>query len=294
MSFDLYLDAIIRGLMVGSVYGMVAIAFIIVYSATKIMNFAQGDLLTLGLFTGYTVFHMWHLHPMLALLASMALPAVAGFFEYWVAVKPTEKTSSLFAPFVTTFAFGLIIREVIRRVWGSTALVFPNYIDLGMVNIFGVRFPGQSGLVFVVGVLVVVIYTLFIGRTKLGSMLRATFINKELASLRGVNVVGVAAGTWALGGAMSGLAGFLGGPILSAYYGVGVNTLLIAFIAATIGGYTSVIGTFLGGLIIGVVSSVAGLALGGTWHAAVLFVVLALLLLLSPQGLFGRRLARKV
>ncbi|TAK31651.1 MAG: branched-chain amino acid ABC transporter permease [Chloroflexota bacterium] len=294
MSSDLVLDALIRGLSTGSIYAFIAMGFVIVYNATSVLNFAQGDLVTVGILSGYTVYAVWGLPPWVALVVAVLLTAVLGILEERVAIRPIAKAKGHLGFFVTTFGFAVLLREAAKFIWGSAPLVFPQYLNLGLLKIGAVSIHPQFILAAAVALLTVVAYYFVVDKTKIGNALRSTFEDKELAELRGINTGAVRLIAWGLGGALSGLGGFLVAPLASAYYAAGVDLLLISFVALTIGGFGSIKGALLGGWIVGAVLSLGMLVTGGKYREAMIFVLLAVVLIVRPFGIYGRTIARRV
>ena len=282
---------IVSGIAAGALYALVAIGLVLIYKATGIVNFAQGESVTVGAYMGWLFITQLRLNYFLAMALVMVGSALVGMIVERVAYRPLLK-SPPFTVILATLAVGLIIKNAIRLVWQDTPRTISGVFSAEPIEIGDVLItPERLAIMFTVA-LVVAVLALFFRFTKLGKAMRATAQSQEAASLMGISVPGIFSKTWALGTALGGMAGVLIAPL------VGINTelgavLIPGFVAAVVGGFTSVPGAIVGGILVGVLENLAGVFVSSSFKQVVPFVVLITVLMVLPTGLFGKP-ARKM
>ncbi len=292
-----FLQGIVSGIAVGAIYALVAIGFNIIYSTTKILNFAQGEFLAIGALVSFQFqFEMgWPLP--LALLATIAVLIVTGLVVEKMVMIPTRLARSSFGWIISTLAVALIIRN------GLTLPFLPfgtepkapkplvdGRLDLGIVGI-----SWQRVLILVFAVLIMVAVEFFFTRTFTGKALQATSNNSPVASLMGIPVNWMISLSFILSAVITGLAGFLIAPITGADAYMGLDLGIKGFVAAVLGGMGSPRGAILGGFLIGLVEGISTVIFSSPNLAnVVVYSVLAVVLLLKPTGLASLRSPRRV
>ena len=283
--FDVVPQLLVSGIAAGALYALVAIGLVLIYKATDIVNFAQGEAVTVGAYMGWIAVAQLHLPYLLALPLVAAGSALVGVAVERVAFRPLLR-SPPFTVILATLAVGLIIKNAIRLVWQSTPRTIEGVFSAEPLEI-GPVFVTPERLAIVATVAVVVTaLALFFRWSKLGKAMRATAQSREAASLMGISVPGIFARTWALGTALGGVAGMLIAPL------VGINTelgdvLIPGFVAAVVGGFTSIPGAVVGGVLVGVLENLAGVYISSSVKQVVPFAVLLTVLMVLPSGLFG-------
>jgi branched-chain amino acid transport system permease protein len=285
------LQYILTGFTVGCVYALVGLGFTIIYNATGIINFAQGEFVVLGALLFYTFLSLLHLPLAVALILAVLAVALVGLLMERLAIRPLRH-----APLVTlvivTVGVSVIMRGLTRLVWGPDAFPVPAFS--GETSIFVGGAAIQSQYLWIVGLAVVVLVgvRLFFDRTVVGKAMQACAINAEAARLAGISVERMVQLSFGLSAAVSALAGVVISPITFAAYDAGTVLGLKGFAAAIIGGLGNGMGAVFGGLLVGLLENLGiGLAPEGAagFQDAFAFVMLVLVLFLRPAGLLGKK-----
>jgi branched-chain amino acid transport system permease protein len=293
-----FLQAIVQGLTSGGVYALIALAFSIIYMTTRVINFAQGEVLMLGAYIYFAAFSKsglgfpWPLALPMALIGAM----IVALLVHLVAIAPLGKfdPNTNIGWILTTLSVSLILVEVVRNVAGEQAKrVDPILSSLaGKKTIFSIE-PKQY-LILIVGVVLALFLEVLHSKTQLGRALRATAHDKATASLMGINTGFMVRYSFAVAGILAGIGGWLLAPVIFVDPNMGTLVGLTAFVAAVVGGIGSTKGALVGGLTIGVVESLAKWAGAGEWSSAMVFMTLILILVLKPTGILGEALIEKV
>lgn len=286
------IQLLISGVSQGCVYGLIALGFVLIYKATEMVNFAQGDMMMLGAFFAYTFSNVLELPFLPAVLATVAVMAVFGVIVERTALRPMIGEPP-FSVLMLTIGLGFILRAVAGAVWGNE----PRALDTpyaGGVLEFGDVIVGFENLVIVAGtaVLCVLLY-LFFRFTRLGIAMQASSQNQLAAYYVGIPVKRIYALVWALSAAISAVAGILVAPVslidpLMGFIGVK------AFAAAIVGGFGSLPGALVGGLLVGVVEQFAALYLPPGFSETSAYIILLAMLLVRPEGIFASMQRKKV
>ena len=289
---ELIPQLIVSGIAAGALYALVAIGLVLIYKATDIVNFAQGESVTVGAYMGWLFVTEFQMPYFPALAAVMVASALVGMVVERVAYRPLIK-SPAFTVILATLAVGLIIKNVIRLIWHDTPLTIRAALSAEPIEFGGVLItPERLGIMLTV-VVVVTALMLFFRFTKLGKAMRATAQSQEAASLMGINVSGIFSKTWALGTALGGIAGMLIAPLIGINTELGV-VLIPGFVAAIVGGFTSIPGAIVGGLMVGILENFAGVYVSSSFKRVVSFVILIAVLMIKPSGLFGKPVRKQV
>lgn len=290
--WDLLPQLIVSGIAAGALYALVAIGLVLIYKATDIVNFAQGESVTVGAYFGWLFVTELHLPYFLSLVLVMIASALVGVLIERIAYRPLIK-SPPFTVILATLAIGLLIVNGIRLTLHDTPRTIEGALSATPLEIGSLLItPERLGIMLTTAVVVVAL-TLFFRYARLGKAMRATAQSQEAAALMGINVAGIFSKTWALGTALGGVAGMLIAPL------VGINTelggvLIPGFVAAIVGGFTSIYGAVVGGLLVGVIENLAGVMVSSTFKRVVSFLVLIAVLMIRPSGLFGKPIRKQV
>jgi branched-chain amino acid transport system permease protein len=279
------------GLAMGCIYALVGLGFILIYNATNGLNFAQGELVMLAAFVFYSVISAGAPYVVAALI-TIVLMGLAGVVFQRLMFYPLRDRSFL-AFIIATIGFSIFARNLALLVWGPYPLKVPSFFANDVVSIGTVVLAPEY--LFIVAVTVVVLiaqHTLFF-YTDLGRRLRATAQNAEVAQLMGVQTRKMIAITFVLSTLLTGVAGVLLAPIFLVDTEMGLNLILKAFIAVIIGGFGSVPGAVVGGLIVGLLEIAVAVFISSVYKDAIAFGVLILFLIAFPQGVFGERIAER-
>lgn len=283
---------IVSGIAAGSLYALVAIGLVLIHKATGVVNFAQGQSVTIGAYLGWMFVTVLHVQYVVAFAAVLASAALIGIVLERVAFRPLIN-SPPFTVILATLAVGLMIDNVIRLVWQDMPRSLRGAVSVQPIEIGNVLItPGQMVIMFAT-LLVVTALGVFFRVARLGKAMRATAMSQEAAALMGINVSGIFSRAWAMGSALGGLAGLLIAPMVGVNTGLS-NVLVEGFVAAVVGGFTSISGAVVGGIMLGILENFAGVFISSTFKQVVSFLILIAVLMVKPSGLFGRPVQRAI
>lgn len=279
---------IVVGLSIGLVFAGIALALNVVYQGTGVLNFAQGEMAVFSAFVAWALvgagLPFW-----LALPAVLLISFALGFAVERVFVRPVEQSSEL-SILIVTLALFLAINAATGAIWGHTPQEFESPFGGHVWDVGGVLITAhQVGMAAVLTV-VLILVGLFFRLTDTGLRMRAAAQNPDSSRLLGIRVGQTLAFGWGLAAVVGGVAGVMAAPVLGLAPEMMTSTLLLGFAAAALGGFGSRIGAVVGGIALGLLSTLAGAyvpGLGGDLNVVVPFVVIVLVLLLRPAGLFG-------
>ena len=286
------LQILISGLAMGSVYGLVALGFVLLVNAADIINFAQGEFVMLGAFLVFTFAELWGIPYLPAIVMVMAAMALFGMVMERIAYRPLRNTNTA-TIIVSTLGISVFLQNMALRVWGSVPEYFGQPFGRQIIDLGGIRLVPQHLLILVVTGLLVLLQHWFFHSTRLGKLMRATAQDKQTARLLGVNIGLMTSLTFAMASALGGLAGILLAPTFYISVEMGVRVGIKAFVASIIGGWGSIPGALVGGLVIGLVEVLAAAYVSSLYKDVFAFVVLIAVLVLMPRGIFGERVAQK-
>nr|WP_320013153.1 branched-chain amino acid ABC transporter permease [uncultured Desulfobulbus sp.] len=298
-----FFQQLTNGLAVGGIYALIALGYTMVYGVLKLINFAHGDLFTIGAYLGLTLLLSLGLFDKIGALASvlvlvvmvMVLVAIIGALLERVAYKPLRQSHRLTAV-VSALGASIFFQNAVMAIYGPNLLVYPHdLLPRIAVNIFGVDIPLMRIIMFLASVVLMAALYFFIQKTKIGTAIRAVAIDQGAARLMGINVDRVIMLVFCIGPALGGSAGLMVG----LYYGqinfnMGWMYGLKAFTAAILGGIGNIPGAMVGGLLLGVIEALGAAYISIAWKDAISFCVLILILIARPTGLLGERVAEKV
>ena len=248
--------------------------------------------MTVGAYMGWLFVTEFHMPYFPAIGAVIVASALVGMVVERVAYRPLIK-SPPFTVILATLAVGLIIKNVIRLVWQDTPRSISGVLSSVPIEIGGVLITPERIAIMTTVAVVVAALMLFFRYTRLGKAMRATAQSQDAAALMGIRVSGIFSKTWALGSALGGVAGVLIAPL------VGINTelggvLIPGFVAAIVGGFTSIPGAIVGGMMVGIFENFAGVYVSSSFKRVVSFVILIAVLMIRPSGLFGKPVRKQV
>jgi branched-chain amino acid transport system permease protein len=273
------------GVSLGSIYALVALALVIPFKASGVLNFAQGELVTAGAYIAL-VFSQFGLPYVLLAPATIGVGALLGMVIERLLIRPIIRAPE-FTLVIATFAIGIVIRAAIRLYWQDNTFSFDPPYAGPPLHYFTLRL-NRSFLVMIACTAVLVAgLAAFFATTRLGRAMRAVAISQTAARIVGISVGAVFSSAWALAGGIGALAGLLLAPVIGVNPEMG-DLILKGLVAAVIGGFTSLGGAVAGGVLLGLLETFAGAELGATFKNIVPFGMLIVILLLRPQGLFGR------
>ena len=291
MTATLALQLGIAGISVGAIYALVALAIVIPFKSSGVLNFGQGEIVTLGAYVALILTQLALPYPVV--LAGVVLVGLAGGIAIErVLIRPIIKAPE-FTVVIATFAIGLLIKGIISIRFGDS----PNSIDgpFGSEPLVaaGLRFNPTSLWILACTALVTLAVIAFFRWSRLGKAMRAVSVNAEAARLMGIRVDRVYRWAWAISTAIGALAGLLIAPLIGINPEIG-QLILRGLLGAVIGGFTSIGGAIVGGLAVGLIETYSGILVGTTFKNLVPFLLLMVLLVFRPQGLFGAAEVKRV
>lgn len=287
-----FLQFTMSGLTVGAVYAIVGLGFTIIYNASGVLNFAQGEFVMIGGMV--TVFAVAAGVPLpLAILLAIAVAAIIGVALHRLAIEPAKDASPVVL-IIITIGGALVIRGIAQIVFDKQLHKLPGFSGDTPVNFFGASILPQALWVLGGSALIVTLVTLFFAKTMIGKAVLATAANRLAAQLVGVNTSVILAISFALSATIGAIAGILVTPITFTNYEVGTMLALKGFAALVLGGLGSPAGAILGGMVLGLCESLSAGYLSSTYKDAFAFLVMIAVLLVMPSGLLGKPSAERV
>ena len=305
---DIFLQQIVNGLVLGSMYALVALGYTMVYGIVNLINFAHGDVMMVGALTAYSLFHLLSaLAPglpgwLVVVVSTVVAMVVCGGLNYAIerlAYRRLRNAPKL-APLVTAIGMSILLETVAMVVWGRDYKVFPPLLPTEVISVHGVVVTPVQILILVLTAVLLGGLSFLIERTRLGRAMRATAENPRVAALMGVNPNTVISAAFVLGAMLAAIAGVMWYANFStASFYMGFTPGLKAFTAAVLGGIGNLSGAMVGGLLLGVIEvlgagyigTLTGGVFGSNYQDIFAFIVLILVLTLRPQGLLGERVA---
>jgi len=303
---DIFVQQIINGLVLGSIYALVALGYTMVYGIMGLINFAHGEVVMIGAMVALFFVKAFSGLPVVILLP-LALAAAAcvcmaiGFTIERIAYRPLRRAPKL-APLITAIGISIILQHLAMLIWGRNYHAFPPVIPSSAHEIFGATITSLQVFIVLIAAAMMAGLTLLIQRTRLGRAMRATSQNPAIAQLMGVNINQVISATFVIGSALAAVAGLMVTANYSiAHYYMGFMLGLKAFTAAVLGGIGNLAGAMLGGILLGIIESLGagyigdltGGFLGSHYQDIFAFFVLIGVLIFRPSGLIGERVAER-
>ena len=289
-----FIQQLINGLSLGSIYALIALGYTMVYGIIKLINFAHGEVYMVGSYVGYTVIRNFNLGLIPALLFSMVFCAILGVVVERVAYKPLRKATRV-AALITAIGVSFLLQYIVLFIMGPEVKAFPETLQNKSYSLGGITIDEQQITIFVVTIVLMLALQFIVKKTKMGKAMRAVSVDADAAKLMGINVDNTISFTFALGSALAGAAGVLVG----IYYNsispmMGTAPGLKAFIAAVLGGIGLIPGAMCGGFTIGIIETLISGYGNSMIKDAVVYGILIVILIVKPSGLLGKNTKEKV
>ncbi len=289
-----FLQQIINGLSLGSIYALIALGYTMVYGIIKLINFAHGDIYMLGAYVAFitTTYFGFSFFP--AMIASMVVCGILGVLIERIAYKPLRHATRI-AALITAIGVSYVLEYTTQYIMGSEVKTYPALLSKASFSLGPVTISMQQVYIFTITIVLMIALQLIIKKTKMGRAMRAVSVDEDAAKLMGINVDTTISFTFLLGSSLAGVAGILVG----IYYNsidplMGMIPGLKAFIAAVFGGIGSVPGAMIGGLFIGVAETMVVAYGSSLYRDAIVYLILILILIIKPDGLLGKNQREKV
>jgi len=286
---------VLNGLPMGAIYALVALGYSLIYAAAGVLNWAQGDMVMLGAYLGFTLYQVVGLKfPVAMVLVMGAIAAVGVLIERWVLRPLRRRNSPPINVVIATLGVAIICRNAALAIWGPDAQPFAPPLGSRTIEVGGLRLVPQDLLIVAVGVFLMLVLQYFLRYTREGKALRAVAQDRMAASLMGVHTERSDAVAFAASAALGAAAGILVAPLFFVTFSMGAGIGLKGFVAAVVGGLGNIPGAIAGGFALGVVEAAASGLISSGYRDAIAFAVLILVLWLKPSGLLSREVRQKV
>lgn len=292
---SLFLQLLVSSLALGSIYALIAMGYSLIYKASGLMTFVQGDIMTLGAFMGLTFYRIMGLPFFLSVILTMICAFFFGMvLEKGVIRKLLNKNVMAIYIILATIAISYIIQNGAQIIWGSRVEYFPSVFSVTSIKILGASVTPESIMCFIVAMVTMFIFHLFMSKTRMGTAMRAASMDGDAAESCGINVSFTAGLTWGIASAIAAVAGILIGPMYGVYVTLGANIGRKGFSSAVIGGYGNMYGAMLGGLILGICETMAAGYISSSLKNLTAYILLILFLFIRPTGIFNERAIQDV
>ena len=307
-SLDTFVQQVFNGLVLGSLYALIALGYTMVYGIVNLINFAHGDVLMVGALTALSVIALaqamapgasgWVLM-IVGMLAAIPVCVLLSLLIERVAYRPLRNAPRL-APLITAIGVSILLQTLAMIIWGRNHLTFPQLLSSEPITFGPATATATKLLVIALSAIIMVALLLLVQYTRLGRAMRATAENARVAALMGVNPNAVIAATFAIGAALAAIAGVMYASLYSvAHFYMGFIPGLKAFTAAVLGGIGNIPGAMLGGILLGLIEAlgagyidqISNGVFGSNYQDVFAFIVLCAVLILRPSGLLGERVA---
>jgi branched-chain amino acid transport system permease protein len=292
----MFVQQLINGLTLGSTYALVAIGYSMVFGILQLINFANGSMYMLGAYVSLMLYLAMNGQFWIAFGVSVLVVGTVGYGMDRFALRTLRKKKApRLAGLISTMGVSIFLENFIALFFGSEAKPFPNMIDFGKFEFAGAIVHWTQVIIFLIAVVLMVLLSIIVYRTKFGKAMRATSQNTDAARLMGINVPSVISITFIISGALAAIAGVL----VSMYYQsidvtMGLSVGMKTFASAVLGGIGVLPGAMVGGLAVGVIETIGASYIDSGYRNAIAFVILILVLIFKPTGLFGKKKMTKV
>lgn len=288
------LQQLVNGLILGSVYALLALGYTMVYGIIKLINFAHGDIYMMGAFIGYYLINTYHMNFFVALVLTMVITAFLGVVIEFLAYRPLRNSTRI-AALITAIGVSFFLEYIMVYFVGADKRAFPQAIETVKYNLGSISITNVQLIILCVSIVLMVALQFIVKQTKMGKAMRAVSVDSDAAQLMGINVNHTISFTFALGSALAGAAGVL----IGLYYNsidplMGMTPGIKAFIAAVLGGIGIIPGAALGGVLIGLLETFSISVGWSSFRDAVVYAVLIIILLIRPAGILGKNVKEKV
>lgn len=282
-------QAIVSGIGIGCVFGLIGIGYCVIYNASGIVNFSQGAFVMLGGMITHALLTRAGLPLFVAAFVSVALVAMLGVVVERLVVRPLwHRNATPFVMILATLAVQIVLERATLIVAGDQPKTLPNFIDLPPLMLGKVAISYQLMVIAASSLLLVGLLAVFFGHTRVGRAMRACSINREAAALQGIPVSRMLAYAFALSAGLGAIAGVLITPTQFTAFNIGVSFAISGFIAAIVGGFGNPAGAFVGGIVLGLAQSLAIVALGSGFKNIAALSMLLVFMTIRPMGIFGK------
>lgn len=280
--------------MLGSVYALLALGYTMVYGIIKLINFAHGDIYTLGAYFGYFFIKVLHLNFFIALILAMAVSAIIGVVIEYIAYRPLRHSPRI-AVLISALGISFLLENGMTYLYGSDQRSFPQAIKTVQHHFYGIQVSNIQLIIAVTSIVLMLLLTYIVKNTKMDRAMGAVSADPDAASLMGININHTISFTFAIGSALAAA----GGVLIGLYYNsidplMGMTPGLKAFVAAVLGGIGIIPGAAVGGWLIGILETMVQATAFSDYKDAIVYAMLIVILLIKPTGILGKNKREKV
>lgn len=291
---EAFIQQLLNGISLGSIYALIALGYTMVYGIIKLINFAHGDIYMVGAYVGYTLIQNVGLDFVSAIIIAMLFCALLGVVIEKIAYKPLRGATRI-ATLITAIGVSYLLQNVMIYFMGAERRAFPSALQNKIFDFGAFSISSQQITIILTTVFLMIALQVIVKYTKMGKAMRAVSTDMEAAQLMGINIDHVISFTFILGSALAGA----GGVLVGIYYNaidplMGVTPGLKAFVAAVFGGIGIIPGAMVGGYLIGLIETMVSALGGSMFKDAVVYLILILILIVKPSGIFGKNTKEKV
>ena len=289
----MFIQLLVSGISSGSIYALVALSMAILVSAVNVVNFAAGDFVMFGAFLIVTTAAMWHFPYPLAVIVAVFMMGTLGYVFYRLAYSPLRGRGFL-PVIISTVACSIALQNIAQIIWGAQPISADPPLGIELIHFGKLYIQPQYIFILIVTAIVLIIQYLLFELLPIGRRLRAVAQDPDTAALMGIPVQLMIAITFMWSAALGGLSGVLFAPVFFVSTTMGMMVGLKAFAALVIGGWGSIIGSILGGLLVGIAETLLAAYISSVYKDAFVFLILILFLVFRPLGLMGERTLERV
>lgn len=287
----IFIELLINGIFLGGVFALFSIGLTLIFGIMKIVNFAHGEYIMLGMYATFWFFNLLGINPYVSIVIIGPIFFFLGYLSQKVIIQPILKAPNV-AQLFTTVGLGIVMQNIALFLWSADPRSIQGLFGrIDYFNLFGIRVSYAELTAFLIAIFMGMVFFIFLKYTKLGKSLRATSQDLQAAKLMGINVNKIYWMAFAISSASVGISGAVIIPIYPVNPTVGVNFALISFVVVILGGITNINGTFVAGILIGIIDSFSGYLLPSAFKESSFFIILLIILWLRPTGIFGRSAA---
>ena len=287
------LQVLVSGISIGCIYALLALAIVLIYKSTDIVNFAQGEMAMLCSFVALVFYQHVTSNIFLLVILSLLVGAVLGGLIERTVIRPLQNSPELNS-LIVTIGLWITIHYGAGWIWGFDAFTFPSITSQEPVLIGGASISLNSITIILMSIILMVLLYIFLEHTKYGTAMRATSMNPEAAKLMGISPGKISMIAWAIAAAIGATAAVFIAPITFVDVNMMFEVLIKGLAGAVVGGFTSLPGAVVGGIMIGVIESFSSVYLSSVFSDSIAFVAIVVVLMLKPEGLFGKPAVKKV
>lgn len=287
---DMFVNLLVSGIVMGCIYGLVALGYSLIYKASGLMSFVQGDLMTVGAYLGITFYSTLKLPFYISFLLIAGIMFCIGMFLESAVIRRLRNRGVMpIYVVLATIAVSYILQSACLKIWGTVTLPFPSIFRKETIEMFGRAFQTESIFTVVASLIIMVMLQYFMKKTKYGTAMRAAAMDQMAAKACGINVNFSTGLTWGIAACTAALGGVMLGPLYGVFSTLGSNIGTKGFAAAVIGGYGNMYGAIIGGQILGLLEIMVSGYISSNYKNLISYAVLLIFLFVRPWGLFNER-----